>query len=271
MENIDLEKLYQNTGITAEAWSAAWKNGNKIQKIQSYNGCFWLKKSEEINRRFLYSGLEKASKWFDMKLLKPVPKVGGIIGITIERERILQLHKHNILVPQIITSGDDWLLLSDLGIRAANVFRSTPEVEKNYRRQKIELIANAIVELHQKGQYLSQAFDRNICFSGENQDKVGFIDFEDDPGSIFNVSDSQARDCLFFAHSFTRYFIKDQSYFIDILRLITEKLPTLQQDNIHLIAAKLAWIDKLPLQSKLGNDYKRLNFAVKALSRIEVK
>ena len=57
----------------------------------------------------------------------------------------------------------------------------------------------AIERVHRNGQYLSQAFARNIIVCNDGQ--IGFIDFEDDPGRYMPLERCQSRDYLCYLQS----------------------------------------------------------------------
>ena len=59
--------------------------------------------------------------------------------------------------------------------------------------------ATAIERVHRSGQYLSQAFARNIIVCNDSQ--IGFIDFEDDPGRYMPLERCQSRDYLCYLQS----------------------------------------------------------------------
>jgi hypothetical protein len=56
----------------------------------------------------------------------------------------------------------------------------------------------ALADVHQRGQYLSQAFTRNCIGIGE---RVAMFDVEDDPQQVMPLAQAQARDWLAFLYT----------------------------------------------------------------------
>lgn len=165
----------------------------------------WLKKAGARNSMGRYRLMGAVARLLRLPLLTPVPNLGGEAAIATEASRIRTLAGLGIHVPELLAVQGNALLLRHLGISG----RPTPSLA-NEMRDAVPAGASAVLALwqqglaaigqvHANGSYLSQAFARNLVRCADGQ--VGFIDFEDDPGSALPLAMCQARDALCFAHS----------------------------------------------------------------------
>ena len=105
----------------------------------------------------------------------------------------------------------------------------------------------ALVELHARDQYLSQAFARNFIACG---DHLAMIDFEDDPLEVMTLEQAQARDWLAYLHAsalaFTKRMPAPHAECVALLRaeLARERAPVRQL--VADTARRLRWMQRLP-------------------------
>jgi hypothetical protein len=103
-------------------------------------------------------------------------------------------------VPEILHAGETELLLGDLGQTLSQACRD--ETNPAAREALVALGLSALLDLHLRGGYLSQAFARNMTL---RDGRIGFIDLEEDPATLMSRAAAQARDVLFYAHSTARF------------------------------------------------------------------
>ncbi len=105
----------------------------------------------------------------------------------------------------------------------------------------------AILQVHQRGQNLSQAFARNIMWK---DGKIYFIDFEDDPSKTLPLAYAQTRDWLLYLHS-TAYQMQANTATLTSLwqqQLLLDH-PEVQQLVQHC-SQQLSFLRLLPRQRK---------------------
>lgn len=239
------------------------KDKEKVHKIIFEGRTLWLKKAEKKQRTLLLNITAKISGWMKAPLLTPAKKYGPEDSINYEVEHLNTLSDLGFNVPEVIAKGDDWLLISDMGRNASGYFknkeRTSAEIETAYASILAEMS-----KLHSKGGFLSQAFVRNVTFINEDINKVGFIDFEDNPLTVSTAKQAIAKDLLYFTSSMARFFIQNSEAFKAITN---EYLCQYDPEVIELFKAtrqKLEWILKLPFKDKLGKDYKKLKVFLEA-------
>ncbi|MCF6288688.1 MAG: hypothetical protein L3J53_05555 [Proteobacteria bacterium] len=266
-----MQKVIQALGINADIWHKALNSGERIERIKTPTGdVYWLKKSAPARGVFRYYALNFFSKLLKVPLLKAVPQKGDQIALDIEAKRIATLQKNGVLVPKLIAKNPGWILLGNLGESIIDDFKqnqhNTPRVQKLFAD-----CLDAIKQLHEKGQYMSQGFARNMLKVSTNPVKIGFIDFEDDPLTVMSLAQAQARDLILFINSTARFFIQDLEFLQQQIHTFLDGHDPKVINNIKKTNKNLLWLTNLPLQKILGHDYQKFRTGILALKNIVPK
>ncbi|ASK26408.1 BUD32 family EKC/KEOPS complex subunit [Neisseria chenwenguii] len=156
----------------------------------------WVRKAGAHNAAWKYTLMGMVTKPLHLGALKPVPSLGGVRALDIEVRRLKDLASRGINVPALLLRRPDAIMISGLEGRQldSRIEKEAEEGRLNAWRAGLA----AIADVHAKGGYLSQAFARNMLVS---DGKIGFIDFEDDPGEFLSDTECQTRDWLCYLHS----------------------------------------------------------------------
>ena len=182
-------------GITICQWRTAMDANERITKITTEQGNFWLKKAAPARGVFRYHTLNLFSRMLRLPLLKAVLQPGGNAAIKNEIHRIQTFASQGVLVPEIIFYDDSWFLINDIGVSIIKIMKQK-QTSQIKRQQLFTACLEAIKHLHNKDQYLSQAFIRNMLLHDKTTRQVAFIDFEDDPLTVMSLAEAQARDVM---------------------------------------------------------------------------
>lgn len=189
-------------------------NGGRISAIDFNGERAWCKRAVHGHSRWRYRALDTLAETLDLRLVRAVYNPGGIAALQTERRRLDGLRDAGVPVPDILAEGEDWHVLSDSGISLREALRRSPAM----RSPLASLAVGALRAVHARGQYLSQAFDRNLCVQ---DGEIRFIDFEDDPGSVFELPEAQARDWLLLLSSLAQHFENDTAALKGLCRQVT--------------------------------------------------
>ena len=185
--------------VFIEQQIAEKNTGKKPQRtfVTEINGTKFLIKAQEPNKPKWRTWMLQTFCWlFREPLLKPTQVPGGAGTQMVELKRLKDLASAGVPVPQIFHEERDWFALAYLPGYNLRIF---PYKEKNLvPNLYFEKTLAAILDAHQKGQSLSQAFNRNVMWS---DDRIVFIDFEDEPATYLGLDVAQARDWLYFLFS----------------------------------------------------------------------
>jgi tRNA A-37 threonylcarbamoyl transferase component Bud32 len=244
-------------------WRTAMDSNERIAKIATKHGVFWLKKAAPARGVFRYHALNFFSWMMRLPLLKAVPQPGGNLAIANEVNRINQLAEAGVMVPEILAHDESWLLIKDVGQSIIKTLKQK-HTEQTTRQALFKTCLDAIKALHLNNQYLSQGFIRNMLLD-ETSGTIAFIDFEDDPMDVMNLAQAQARDVLLLVNSTARFFVEDAEFFNNsIKQFITGHDPEMIE-VLRTTANRLQWLTRIPLQSLFGHDYQKLKTGILAL------
>lgn len=164
----------------------------------------WLKTYAAGDSRRLSLGiLDAIARGLDIDALRPPPHRGGGAAKRIEARRIGELAALGIRVPRVLGEGESTLLLSDLGTTLATRLRDAGDDAAGVDALTARAVA-AIADAHAQGAYFGQLVPRNITLDDEG--RIGFIDFEEDPLEVMSLPQAQARDWLLFAFGMAKYY-----------------------------------------------------------------
>ncbi len=221
----------------------------------------WLRKAGRRNPAWRYALLGAAVKVLRLGVLAPVPNVGGHAGIATEAARLQALAAAGVYVPRLLAVQENALLMSDLGGHTLlhGVGVEAEQGQLSFWQQGLE----ALAAVHRQGQYLSQAFARNMMV--DEQGRIGFIDFEDDPATVLTLAQCQSRDYLCYLQS-TAVLLRGQGLLPQAVVIWHEHLQTRPpdlRDSLMRTVRPIAWMQHLQ-HRRWGNDTLQLG-AVAAL------
>ena len=205
-----------------------------------------------------------ALRWFARKLgadplLAPVP-LSPELACRTEQAMIRRLAALGARVPPLLAVEARSLLLGDLGPTLALACRAEPSSSR--REALVRLGQEAIIGLHARGGYLSQAFARNLTVL---DGQVGFIDLEEDPLTIMPLEAAQARDILFYAHSTARFLLDSPGRHAALLQAqLARAEPAVRAEVAHT-ARRLRWL--VPLARPWGGRSREVAEALQSLAR----
>lgn len=230
----------------------ALKSSKKRTLILNFEGKkYFIKRKRKI--RFPFSAILVNGLFdiFKVGFLKVSLKYGGNYSFQNEINFLTRFSQNQIPVPKLVHKDVDFLVLEALGGKSVD-----DQMSENSKKFPLwSKVLEEILNLHQKGFYLSQGFSRNMMAVN---DRVFFIDFEENPLDYIDLHQAQARDWIFFLLSTVWRF----DHF-DALLPLWQK--TLSEENqavfyyCELVAKKFTWLRFLPKNRKIwGRDIVQL-------------
>lgn len=215
--------------------------GQHIRPVRWQGQPAWLKLSVPQPPAWRYQLLAGVARLLQQSAMQPVRPHGGAAGIRNEAGRLSALAAAGLNVPQLLAQDDHWLLISDLGHTTLEILirHADPEARLAHWQQGADYIRRA----HQAGQYLSQAFARNLVWSPERG--LGAIDFEDDPISAMTLAQAQVRDWLPYLFSTAIYFDDRLPLLCATIREVLAQEDAAVRDGVHAAMRRTAWLRAL--------------------------
>lgn len=215
--------------------------GNHIQPVQWQGQAAWLKLSVPQPPAWRYQLLAGMARLLQQPALQPVRPQGGVAGIQNEVQRLTALSQAGVRVPPLLDHADHWLLVADLG--HTTLESKLRRADDSARLALWQQGADYIQQVHQAGQYLSQAFARNLVWSGEQE--LGAIDFEDDPASVMTLDQAQTRDWLPYLFSTAHFFKDDLPALTRALAAVLEQEPAAVRTGVATALRRVTWLRAL--------------------------
>lgn len=243
-----------------------------VGSLRIGNERVWLRKAGPRHGRWRYHLLATLARTLRLDVLMPVPNPGGHAAIVIEARRLIQLRAVGLRVPRVLAWQPGGLLISDLGQSGRATITLLERLEHAALESPAALLDAwrdgliAIGLVHARGQYLSQAFARNLvqCADGV----IGYIDFEDDPGATLSLAQCQTRDWLSYLHS--------TATLIDAATPHAAGAPWQAaiaagseevRARIAHAAERMRWLQRLPASRRWGRDTQRVRAAARLLGQ----
>jgi hypothetical protein len=215
--------------------------GRHIQPVQWKGQPAWLKLGMPQPPAWRYQLLAVMARLLRQPSMQPVRPHGGAAGIRNEIDRITALTAAGLRVPQLLDHGEHWLLLSDLGDTTLEslIRHAAAEAQLAHWQRG----ADYILQAHRAGQYLSQAFARNLVWSPDHG--LGAIDFEDDPIGAMPLVDAQIRDWLPYFFSTAIIFKSRLPALCDAIQAVLLQEDAAVRDGVVRAMRRTAWLRAL--------------------------
>ena len=174
-------------------------NGWRSQRIEVLRdtsvGTVLVKGQRRARGPWRYRVLNGVAAIAGLPLLRDAPAPGGAAAQAIEVERLRALHAAGVFVPQVLHVDEQFFVMSYLdGPLLFSLLQAGDENSRLWWQRGVA----ALADVHQRGQYLSQAFTRNCIGVGE---RVAMFDVEDDPLQVMSLAQAQARDWLAYLYT----------------------------------------------------------------------
>jgi tRNA A-37 threonylcarbamoyl transferase component Bud32 len=222
--------------------SPGWRQ-RRVELFQDTSvGSVVVKGQRAARSAWRYRLLNGFARAAGLPLLKAAPAHGGAHAQAIEIARLQGLADAGVAVPRVLHVEQDFFVQSWLGDRRLDGLLKREQALDWWRRG-----LHTLVDVHARGQYLSQAFARNFIAAGET---LAMIDFEDDPLEVMTLEQAQARDWLAYLHAsalaFRSQWPAPRAECVALLRseLARERAPV--RRLVAETTRRLRWLQRLP-------------------------
>lgn len=188
-----------------------------------------------------------------------------------EANRLRALAEADICAPRLMAQLPDGLMMTDLSATHERSATLDALLREKHTSGKPVLPLwsaglDALNAVHNKAQYLSQAFARNIMLLDATQ--WAFIDFEEDPIHYLNLAQCQVRDVLFYLHS-TVFLLDEKEAAAKHFNTMMQRANSALQREFQRNADKLMRFNRGHVIGKLGRDGRRIAQALDFIAQTE--
>jgi hypothetical protein len=175
-----------------------------------------------------------------LNLLQAVPAPGGATAQATEVARLVALAAAGVRVPEVMHVDPDFFVIRHL---AGTSLVQAIEKGGAAGSDAWQAGLGALVEVHARGGYLSQAFARNFLVAPSG---LAMIDFEDDPLEAMTLEEAQARDWLAYLHSTVWLLDRDPDEIRAVFAAWLGQDRSAVRDKVASAARRLAFLRYLP-------------------------
>ncbi|MEP7456577.1 serine/threonine protein phosphatase [Phyllobacterium sp. SB3] len=163
---------------------------SRVQRVILRDGVVWIKRyGTERTRLGQYLHLA-LSKVLPLPFLRPSPQLSPPEMVLREINLIEKFRVRGFLAPNIVAAFDNVLVLGDAGETVANRLKAIGK-DAGARNALLSQCAGELGQVHAKGLCHGRPHPRDMFIAGE---RIGFLDFEEDPVSVMPLAVAQARD-----------------------------------------------------------------------------
>lgn len=236
----------------------------------------WVKRAAQSNPALNYQLLRVLARLLGAPVLQPVPNPGGASSLQTEVRRLRNFQALGLRVPQVLATTTEAFVMRHLGGPGVEAPSLDAAIERAIPQGSDAVLAlwqqglDAIAQVHEKGEVLSQAVARNMVCCADGI--IGFIDFEDDPAAHLPRAVCLARDALNYAQSTALFVLQcgGMAQAQTQWAAFVQQLPADGQAVLAGTVRKLSWVRFLPLSRRLGRDTMRVRAAYDLLAAAPV-
>lgn len=216
----------------------------RVQRVEHQNGLAILKRQRPAHGAWRYALMRFAARVSGVQTLLPVPAHGGARAQAIELRRLRELRAAGVNVPAVLRDSGQEIVLQFVGDQAL-VERFKLDAATGLAAWRRGL--DAIADVHARGQYLSQAFARNML---EHDARIWFIDFEDDPLETMSLVQAQTRDWLAYLHSSIWLLKAPRAALLEVWDATARAMPGPVLQCLRNDTRRLLWLRQLPTRRR---------------------
>lgn len=147
-------------------------------------------------------------KGFSLLIPRPILRAtvskGGAAALRAEAARLVQFKEAGFHVPDVLAVHDDMIVMTDAGPQFRAALDTMPDYES--RLMALKKAIRTMAALHKAGLPHGRPYMRDMTWDDE---KLGFLDLEEDPLKVMPLHTAQARDVWIFLSAASRYALKN--------------------------------------------------------------
>lgn len=211
----------------------------------------WVKRAVTTKVKRTHRLQDALARLLRVDLMRFTCDVSG--QATLEREAaiIRALAAKGVRVPEVLAIGPGWLAIGDLG---ESLRKQLDRAAGQGELRAIAFVAaHAVRRLHASDAWHGNPLVRNMA---GDLDRVGFLDFEEDPAKHMGADSLRARDLLLFLFSLAPFERRAPGLLKEAAAIVLKGQPEAAVSKlrtIHRVFAPVAWMLS-PFRRVLGRD-----------------
>ncbi len=171
--------------------AALVRDGERVQAVSLSCGTVWIKRHGDKGRRAIVAVQTAVARLLRLSFVRPSPAETGEGMVKRDLRRMQSFARNGIATAKIIYTSGNAIVLSDV---APTVERRLGELREGQPAAHDDLLvfcSRELGRLHAAGLCHGRPFPRDMFIS---DDRLGYIDFEEEPEAVMPLATAQARD-----------------------------------------------------------------------------
>lgn len=221
-----------------------------IERIDYQGQPAWLKRRPHSKRTIWHRLQAFMARALRLPILAATATEGGPKSLMDEANRLKELERKNIPVPQVLAINDDCLITQDVGQQLLCYLHEVDQPEKINLLNKA---MNTLIALHQAGLCHGRPSLKDMTILA---DVIYLIDLEENPLNVMTLAEAQARDIWLFLNSAARFCRQDNQLLNDLFELYEVSIAPQTLERLRHLVVTLKPIRILASRIKplLGRD-----------------
>ncbi|MGA1831199.1 serine/threonine protein phosphatase [Rhizobium wenxiniae] len=176
---------------TATLLAALVSDARRVQAVSLGCGTVWIKRHGDKGRRVIVAVQNAVARLFRLPFMRPSPVETAEGMVQRDLRRIAKYSQAGVPTAAVIYSSGSAIVLSDIAPTVQQQLRSLRNDDPAAHDALLVFCAGELGRLHGAGLCHGRPYPRDMFIRG---DRLGFIDFEEEPEAVMPMETAQARD-----------------------------------------------------------------------------
>lgn len=171
--------------------AALISDARRVESVSLTCGTVWIKRHGDKGRRMIVAVQNAVARLFRLPFMRPSPveTAEGMVGRDLRR--IARFSQAGVPTASVIYSSGGAIVLSDIAPTVHDQLRSLRNTDPSENDRLLVFCCAELGRLHAAGLCHGRPFPRDMFIRDE---RLGFIDFEEEPEVVMPMETAQARD-----------------------------------------------------------------------------
>ncbi len=173
--------------------AALVSDARRVQSVSLTCGTVWIKRHGDKGRRLIVAAQNAAARLFRLPFMRPSPAETAEGMVKRDLRRIAQFSQAGVPTASVIYSSGSAIVLSDIAPTVHQQLKSLRDDKPVEHDRLLVFCCSELGRLHAAGLCHGRPYPRDMFIRDE---RLGFIDFEEEPEAVMPMETAQARDLL---------------------------------------------------------------------------
>ncbi|MGI2032901.1 serine/threonine protein phosphatase [Rhizobium panacihumi] len=252
----------------AELLAALVSDGDRVQAVSLSCGTVWIKRHGGKGRRAIVAVQTALARLFRLPFMRPSPAESGEGMVARDLRRMGRFSDNNVPTAAVLYASGSAIVLSDVAPTVQDRLWHLRTANPAAHDDLLVFCCAELGRLHAMGLCHGRPFPRDMF---EKDQRIGYIDFEEEPEAVMPLATAQARDLwLFFLQlsdwATERLQVQDRAYSAWAASAPPAAIAELRAMTRHL--RRFLWLARLIGRIHMGRDLRQFILATAYLTTV---